>query len=151
MTGFRNDTEFRQAYSDLDEVSRRVVGAKFVKNVLPLCDDGRVNQAVTTALDPDASKEELLNAFKGAKAATIEARTRCGADCDWNDQAVHFVAKAAMALVAPEGQCKAEDPPWQVVMSSRMARNCALIAADDDSENPEKETQYKILAEHINS
>jgi len=151
MTSYNDDSEFRQTYNALDETNKRVVGAKFVENVLPLCDDRRVNQAITTALVPDASKEELLNAFKGAKAATIEARTRCGADCDWNEQAVHFVAKAAMALVAPEGQCKADDPPWQVVMSSRMARNCALIAADDDSENPEKETQYKLLAKHLKS
>jgi len=140
-----NDTEFREVLKQLDAAQKREIGALFVDSVRSLTTESRVNRAMQVAHDKNASAEELEDVFKEVKRAMIDSRTRCGADCDWDDQAVHFVARAATAVVAPEGQCKAADPMWQVVQSCRMARNCALIAKDDDSVNPEAETQYQII------
>jgi len=149
LTRVSNDTEFREALKKLTAEQIREVGALFVDNVMSLNNDKRVTRAVETAHDSNASENELTEVFKSVKKAMIESRTRCGADCDWDDQSVHFVARAATAVVAPEGQCKAKDPMWQVVQSCRMARNCALIAVDDDSENPEAESQYQIFNEFL--
>jgi hypothetical protein len=145
MSAIRKDSELKQALHQLDPVKRRDVCAGFVDSVMSLNTAKRVTHAIATAHDPDAGEDELLAAFKAARAATVESRTRCGADCNWDEQAAHFVARATAAAVAPEGHCKAPDPPWQVVMSCRMARNCALIEADDDSDNAENEVQYKIM------
>ena len=149
MSAISKDSELKQALHQLDPVRRRGVCAAFVDSVLALNTDKRVARAIATARDPDAGEDDLLTAFKAARAATVESRTRCGADCNWDEQAAHFVARATAAAVAPEGHCKAPDPPWQVVMSCRMARNCALIEADDDGDNAENEVQYKIMNDRL--
>ena len=146
-----NDTELRQALKQLNHRQLREIGADFVGSVLHLSDDKRVSHVLDVARNSDASDDELLSAYKSARVATVDSRTRCGADCNWDEQAAHFVARASAAMVAPEGVCKAADPPWQVVMSCRMARNCALIAADDDSINDEAENQYRIVNDSLNS
>ena len=146
-----NDTEFRQALKKLDLKQLREIGAGFVGSVLHLNKDQRVMHAVDIAKNSDASDDELLAAYKAARVATVDSRTRCGADCNWEEQAAHFVARASAAMVAPEGVCKAADPSWQVVMSCRMAQNCALIAADDDSSNDESENQYRIMNDYLAS
>ncbi len=151
MMTITNDTEFRQALKKLDIEQLREVGAAFVESVLHLNKDKRVARAVDVAKNRDASDDELLAAYKAARVATVDSRTRCGADCNWEEQAAHFVARASAAMVAPEGMCKAADPPWQVAMSCRMAQNCALIAADDDSINNESENQYRIMNDYLAS
>jgi hypothetical protein len=151
MTQISNDKDLRGKLKTLDAAQLRLVGAQFVRNVLEYCNDHRIVRALEVAGATDRSEEELEDAYKGARAATVESRTRCGADCNWDDQAAHFVARATAAVVAPKGKCKAPDPPWQVVMSCRMARNCALIAKDDESENAENETQYHILNDFMES
>lgn len=148
-TSIRDDADLRKILKKLSEDEKREIGALFVDNVIFLNNDNRVVRAIKTAHDKEATKEELEDVFKAVKRAMIDSRTRCGADCDWDDQAVHFVARAATAVVAPEGQCAAPDPLWQTVQSCRMARNCALIAKDDDSENPEATMQYEILGEYL--
>ncbi len=149
MMKISNDNEFRQALKKLNMEQLREIGAGFVENVLHLNNDKRVAHAVDVARNRDASDDELLAAYKAARVATVDSRTRCGADCNWDEQAAHFVARASAAMVAPEGVCKASDPPWQVVMSCRMARNCALIAADDDAVNDESENQYRIMNDYL--
>ena len=148
MSQISNDSQLRAALHELDAFRRRDVCARIVESVAAMNSDHRVGRALQTAHDPEATADELMAVFKAARAATVDSRTRCGADCNWRDQAAHFVARATAAAVAPEGQCKAADPPWQVVQSCRMARNCALIEADDDSVNTENETQYQILNDY---
>ena len=149
MSNISNDTEFRKALKKLDKQQLREIGAGFVQNVLHLNKDKRVARAVEVARNSDASGDELLAAYKSTRVATVDSRTRCGADCNWEEQAAHFVARASAAMVAPEGMCKAADPPWQVVMSCRMAQNCALIAADDDSINDESDNQHRIMNDYL--
>lgn len=151
MQTIENDKDLRAQLNSLDMVQLRQLGAQFVSSVLELNDDPRVIRAVELGKKQDVSDEELEAVYKSARAATVESRTRCGADCNWDEQAAHFVARATAAAVAPAGKCQAPDPPWQVVMSCRMARNCALIAKDDDSTNPETEMQYKIINEFLQS
>ncbi len=151
MSTINNDTEFRRALKQLDHGQLRETGADFVASVLHLSSDKRVSHVVDVARNSDASDDELLAAYKSARVVTVDSRTRCGADCNWEEQAAHFVARASAAMVAPEGVCKAADPAWQVVMSCRMAQNCALIAADDDSINDESNNQYRIMNDYLAS
>ena len=149
MSMIANDAQLRKALHALDPVQQREVCARLVENVAALNNDHRVEHALQVAHNPEAAAEELMSAFKAVRVATVDSRTRCGADCNWLEQAAHFFARATAAALAPEGQCKAADPVWQVVMSCRMARNCALIEADEDAVNAENEAQYGIVNDYL--
>ncbi|MEA3291321.1 MAG: hypothetical protein U9Q71_03295 [Pseudomonadota bacterium] len=152
MTSITNDLEFRQALDSLDVPQQRALGVEFVTSVLSLSDDPRVARALEVARRDDVSKEELADVFKAAKGASIDSHTRCGADGDWFSQAGYFVARAASAVAASEGQGKAGGPAWQAAMNSRMARTCESIDSGDESAaSDEGETQYRLLEQYLDS
>ncbi len=106
---------------------------------------------VDKALEENVSNDELSDAFKSLKRVMIDSNIRSGVGVngDWDDQASHFVTRAANAVVTPKSQRDTVDPLWQIVQSCRMARNCSLIASSDDSDNPEAEYQYKIVNDFL--
>ena len=150
MTQITNDTEFKKALNDLDTAQKRSVAAMFVEHVLPLSNDDRLKHVVKVASNSNASKDELSNALKSARAATFDSHARCGYEGNWTDQAGYFVARAAVAAVTPEAQSKAGGPAWQAAMSSRMAQTSMLIDCDDATPAG-SEWQYDILSNYLNS
>jgi hypothetical protein len=150
MTEVRNDTEFRQKLESLDHARQRQLAARFVESVLPFCSDERVGRVVKVAADSRASADELATALRTAKAAIIDSHARCGAECDWKDQAGYFVARAAAAAVSPEGQMTG-GPAWQAAMSSRMAATCRSIDSTEDHAGQARMQQYRILSEFLTS
>lgn len=148
MTDIRNDMEFRKNIESLDPVRQRTLAARFVESVLPFCSDERVGLVVRTAANPQASADDLAKALRSAKAAVIDSHARCGAECDWKDQAGYFVARAAVAAVSPGGQM-AGGPAWQAAMSSRMAATCRGIDGPEDNAGQVKMEQYLILSEFL--
>jgi hypothetical protein len=152
MSQITSDEEFRKALHDLDAIQQRVIAAKCVEHVLPLCSDERINRVVKVAVDENASQDELAAALKSAKAAAIESHTRCGSEGDWSEQAGYFVARAAVAAVTPQAQSKA-NPAWSAAMNSRMAQT-SIIINDESSEgktHSENEWQYDMLSKYLNS
>jgi hypothetical protein len=143
-----NDSEFKTALNNLSSAQQRVVAARFVENVLMLCHDGRVKNAVATAGYNEITDAELGTAFQFAKAASVDSYTQCGHECDWNKQAGHFVAEAALACVKP---ADGNNPAWDAAMHARMARTCASIAAGNGTRNGEDVEQYRILTEFLNA
>ena len=153
MSQITNDAEFKQALQGLDPVKQRAAAAIFIEHVLPLSSDKRLNNVIKVASDSDASDDELSDALKSAKAATLDSHTRCGSEGNWTEQAGYFVARAAIAAVTPEAQCKAGGPAWQAAMSCRMAQTSKLI--DDESgeasSHAENEWQYQALSDYLNA
>ncbi len=143
-----NDTEFRAALSRLTPAQQRMVAARFVENVLSLCEDPRVVAAVAAAKRPDLTEAELSVVFQAAKAASVETYTQCGREADWHSQAGHFVAEAALICVSPPDRTSAL--AWNAAMNARMARTCETIANGQGTENREAEHQYRILTEFLN-
>lgn len=148
MTDIRNDTEFRKNIKSLEPVRQRTLAARFVESVLPFCSDERIGRVVKVAANPQASSDELATALRAAKAAVIDSHARCGADCDWKDQAGYFVARAAVAAISPAGQM-AGGPAWQAAMSSRMAATCRGIDDPEDNAGQVRMEQYRILSEFL--
>jgi hypothetical protein len=144
-----NDSEFKAALSFLSGASRRLVAARFAENVLALGPDARVKNAIDSAKRTDITDAELGAAFQSAKEASVESFTRCGHECDWNDQAGHFVAEAGLACVQPVQP--GSNPAWDAAMQARMARTCETIATGLGTDNAEAAAQYRILAEFLNS
>lgn len=144
-----NDSDFKAALDELSRAGQRLVAARFVENVLPLCQDHKVKAAVNLAKRNDIIEEELASAQQSAKAASVDSYTQCGHECDWNKQAGHFVAEAALACVKPAEP--GGNAAWEAAMHARMARTCATIAAGNGTQNGEDEAQYRILQNFLNS
>lgn len=142
MSTINNEAEFKQALNTLSMEKQRAIAAEFVNSVLPLSTDHRVQQVLQTSADSGASAAELESARQTIRAAVIDSHTRCGAECDWNDQAAYFVARAAQSALD-------DNAAWQAAMSSRMARNSAMIASEDNSTNPEVAKQHDILNNYL--
>ena len=152
MSDIGNDTDFRHALEALNEVQQRQVAALFVQHVLPLSADKRLERVIKTALDSDATEEELAAALKSAHAATFDSHARCGAEGHWSDQAGYFVARAAVAATTPVAHARAGGPAWQAAMSARMAHTSMLIEdAPNQSAHTESEWQYQSLSDYQNA
>ena len=153
MSEMCNDTEFRKTLESLDPFQQREVAVMFVRHVMHLCDDPRLNRVITVAGDPDASDEELAAALKTAHAVTFDSHARCGAAGHWSEQAGYFVARAAVAAATPMAQARAGGPAWQAAMSARMAHTVNLI--DDVSNTQSAHTeclwQYETLAGYLSA
>ena len=151
MTTIRNDTEFRSLLDGLAPERQRAVGALFVENVLDLSSDPRVKQAVASAKNSEAGEDALNLARRSAKAAALEAHTRCGSDGEWTDQTGYFVARAAEACLDTDGRSTGKGPAWRAAMSARMARTCLAADSDEDSHDRESHAQYEILTRYLDA
>jgi hypothetical protein len=143
-----NDAEFKSALSALSTSRQRQLAARYTENVLPLCKDVRVVGAVSAAKRVDITDVELAALYQAAKSASVESYTQCGHETDWTAQAGHFVAKAAMACVAPAQP--SANLAWDAAMDARMARTCETIATGKGTENREADSQYRLLEQFMN-
>ncbi|MGB5180181.1 MAG: hypothetical protein WBP44_15805 [Gammaproteobacteria bacterium] len=150
MIDISNDDEFRRLVMEMDYSRQRALAARFLEHVLPLSDDERITRIAQIAAKTDASADELATAYHTARTATVELHNRCGAECNWMEQAGYFVARAALAAVSPEVQL-ADGPAWQTAMSSRMAMTCKSIELAEDAAGQEQQEQYRILSEFLES
>jgi hypothetical protein len=143
-----NDSDFKAALSKLSRAGQRLVAARFAENVLALSKDPRVKSAIGAAKRADITEDELAAASQSAKKASVDSFTQCGKECDWNSQAGHFVAQAAVACLkqAEPG----DSPAWNAAMHARMARTSESIATGRGTDNAESVAQYRILAEFLN-
>jgi hypothetical protein len=144
-----NDSEFKAALSYLSGAARRLAAARFAENVLSLGPNPRVKAAIDAAKRADITAAELAAAYQSARTASVESFTRCGSECNWNDQAGHFVAEAGVACVQPDKP--GANPAWDAAMQARMARTCKTIATGSGTDNAEAAEQYRILAEFLNA
>ena len=143
-----NDNDFKAALGNLSRAGQRLVAARFVESVLGLSQDARVKGAINAAKRTDITEDELVAAFQSANKASVDSFTQCGHECDWNKQAGHFVAQAALACLKPSGA--GGNAAWDVAMHARMARTCESIASGHGTGNVEAEAQYRILREFTN-
>jgi hypothetical protein len=151
MSTISNDKQFRDALNGLNPRQQRIVGALFVESVLGLSEDPRVARSLVAVKDMEPGGEALTLARRSAKAASLEAHTRCGADGEWTDQAGYFVARAAEACLEPEGRSQGKGAAWKAAMSARMARTCLAADSDEDAHDTESQAQYQILTSYLDA
>ncbi len=144
-----NDKDFKSALAGLAVAAQRQVAARFVQRVFPLSGDARIKAALDAAGRKGIADAELALAAQAANSARVESFTRCGRETDWNAQASHFVAKAAVACVKPAGT--GDNLAWEAAMQARLARTCQTVASGEGTENSEAEAQYRILEAFLNS
>jgi len=150
MTEITNDEDFKKAIAALSDADQRALAARFLESVLPLGTDARIARVAEVAARANASADELAGALHTARATAVDLHNRCGAECDWKEQAGYFVARAALAAVSGRDQLPG-GPAWQTAMSSRMAQTCRSIDAADDTSGRERQAQYRVLSEFLHS
>ena len=141
-----SDSEFKAALNDLSRAGQRLLAARFVEHVLDLSQDARLKAVVAAAKRSDITEDELAAALHSAQAARVDSYTQCGHECDWNSQAGHFVAQAALDCLKEQGNAA-----WDTAMHARMARTCKSVAGGDGTDNDEAEAQYRIVTEFMNA
>ena len=153
MIAIAKEADFKRELKSLSPNRQRQVAALFVKHVLPLSSDKRLDRVVKIAADPDATKEELSAALRSAMAVTFDSHAVCGAEGHWSDQAGYFVARAAAAAATALEHSRAGGPAWQAAMSARMAYTSMLIddATDQLSAHTECEWQWQALSDYLNA
>jgi hypothetical protein len=153
MIAIVNEADFKRELESLNPDRQRQVAALFVKHVLPLSSDKRLDRVVKTAADPDATKEELSAALRSAMAVTFDSHAVCGAEGHWSDQAGYFVARAAAAATTTPEHSRAGGPAWQAAMSARMAHTSMLIddVTEQHSAHTECEWQWQALSDYLNA
>jgi len=140
-----NEKDFKAKLGDLSLSQQRQIAARFVQRVFGLSNDVRVKAAMEVAMRPEISDAELTVVAAAANSARVESFTQCGKETDWNAQAGHFVAKAAVACVGAASPTLA----WDAAMQARMARTCETVATGEGTQNREAEEQYRILEDFL--
>jgi hypothetical protein len=160
MLKINSNEDFRKALESLPLQKQRLVGARFIANVLDLTNDKHIIQAQSIASKSDATAEELHEAYQEAHASYMHTNPDSTmAELDWAKQTEHFITKACMACLAPTyPEASTHDLAQRVSMYCQMARTCGSINHDGDypsftntEELAKKEVndQYRIAAEFL--
>ncbi len=151
MAVIQDENSFRESIESLPLERQRLLGARFVRNVVALNDDARLKQALECAERPGASEAELLAAYRTARGIEVESYTACGQNVDWSAMAAHYVASAVAACVAPAATMVAgiDNPAYKAAMSARMARSAEMLTHDRHGDCEEIGRQYTLLQEFL--
>jgi len=146
MTAIHTDAEFRAALSRLSVEQQRRVAKRFLDSVSELSGNPKLEQVLAVLESPEASDQDIADAFRLASAAARDSYTLCGREADWRRQASHFFAAASAGCLTPTGKDNGgEDLAWTAAMNARMARVCEKIADGEGYDNSEVGKQYEIL------
>ncbi len=160
MLKINSNANFRKALESLSLQQQRLVGARFIANVLDLTDDKHIIQAQSVAANSDATAEELHEAYQSAHASYMRTHPNSlMAELEWEKQTEHFITKACMACLAPTyPEASTHDLAQRVSMYCQMARTCGSINHDGDypsfnntEQMAKKEVndQYRIVSEFL--
>jgi hypothetical protein len=151
MATITDETSFKQALAALPLAKQRQLGAKFIRRVLELAPDHRLNADLACAAASDPSEAELLDAYRSAKSIAVETYAACGHEADWHTMAAHHVACGISAIVAPESTLVPgiDVPAYSAATSARMAILSKHVAEDKEYVCAENEEQYKIADEFL--
>jgi len=148
MTAITNDKQLHAMFETLDLEQQRLLAVQFVKNIIYLSSDPRIEKALGIVENADMNRDDLLSAYKQVKTIATKSYTDCGSETDWNEQAEHFVASAAMACLTPENLItEGKSLVWKTAMQARMAKNCEMIEKDTGEVDNEALKQYKLAEE----
>jgi hypothetical protein len=151
MSSIRSDHEMKSILDGLDDRQQRLVGGRFVEQVMDLCLDPRIQHSLHLALDPEVSPPQIKALQKTVAQAILDGHARCGAEGDWQEQSSYFVARALGACLSPRVRKEGKAPAWQAALSCRMARTSAAIDQDSDSPLLENTKQYDILSSYLDN
>lgn len=149
MKKIKDYESFQNVLSGLAVAEQRQIGARFVAHVLDLTDNPRLTDAQQTAMKPDLSAEELMDAYHVVHTIYVQTHPRSDlSEVDYTKQAVHFITEACLVCLSPTyPEAKLHRIAEKAAMYCRMARTCANILHDQD--RPDLEDTAKALQNEI--
>jgi len=160
MSKITTNESFMDALASLSLQQQRLVGARFIKNVLELTKDKHIIHAQSIAVTSDAKAEDLLDAYHSVHTSYVKTNPRSDMHAlDWTKQAEHFVAEACMTCLAPTyPEAATHHLAQRVSMYCLMARTCASInhegnfptfETSEEVTKAEMNEQYRIVNEFL--
>ncbi len=141
----RNDQDFKQLLSELSIAEQRKLAAQFIESVAQLNSESIIERALKTAKNDGSTDSDFEEIYKQIKSLAVKTYTACGGDVDWSSQAAHFVVTATKTCLTPQRHLDNKNNlAWNCAMQTRMARNCAMIEANNDIVDNEAQKQYVI-------
>ena len=136
MPTITNMQEFKAALESLSDEQQRVLGARFISEVLDLSDDVRLREILAVAKQAQASVEDLLDAYSRARSIAVDLSFHGELELiNFKKQAAQYVAKACVACLVPmPATVKQRFRAWNVAHYCREARMCADLAHEQDTE-----------------
>ena len=152
MTAITNDKQLHAKLETLDLEQQRLLAVQFVRNIIYLSSDSRIEKAIAVVEEPNLTMDDIFNAYKQVKTIATKSYTDCGSETDWKEQAEHFVASAAMACLTPESLiAKSKSLVWKTAMQARMAKNCEMIEKESAEVDNEAQKQYHLAEQFFTS
>jgi hypothetical protein len=153
MSTISNIKEFKAALDLLSDEQQRVLGARFIAEVLDLTDNKRLKESQAIAQQVQASAEDLLAAYSSAQSIAVDLSFHGVLELiNFKKQAEHYVAKACAACLFPmPASVKQRYRAWNVAHYCREARMCANLKHEEDTEilaTVEKELQKTIARQY---
>jgi len=74
MSTISNDGQMRDVIDTLDETRQRLLAAQFVKNVLPLSKDERLQRVIQMAANPNNTEDERGQGGRTGSPCTLRCR-----------------------------------------------------------------------------
>jgi ketopantoate reductase len=150
MSKITTNESFISALASLSLQEQRLVGARFIKNVLDLTEDKHIIHAQSIAATSGVTAEDLHEAYHTVHASYVKTNPRSDMlALVWEKQAEHFVAEACMACLAPAyPEAATHHLAQRVSMYCLMARTCASINHEGDY--PTFETSEEVVKKEVN-
>jgi hypothetical protein len=160
MATITNVKEFKAALESLSDEQQRVLGAKFIAEVLDLAENKQLKDIQALAANADASIDDLLSAYRQAQSIAVDLSYHGILEpIDFKKQAEHYVAKGCVACLFPlPASAKFRHRAWNVAHYCREARMCSNLKHEQDTDilaNVEKELhaainkQYRLTSEFL--
>jgi hypothetical protein len=153
MSTVSNMKEFKDALESLSDEQQRVLGARFIAEVLDLTENKRLKEIQALAQQVDTSAEDLLTAYSNAQSIAVDLAFHGVMEpINFKKQAEHYLAKACAACLFPmPTSVKQRYRAWNVAHYCREARMCANLKHEQDTEillTVEKELQKTIAKQY---
>ena len=136
MSTVANMKEFKAALESLSDDQQRILGARFIAEVLDLADNKRLHEIQSIAKQKQVSAEELLDAYSRARSIAVGLSFHGELELiNFKKQAAQYVAKGCVACLVPmPASVKQRFRAWNVAHYCREARMCADLAHEQDTE-----------------
>ena len=150
MSKITTNEAFIDALASLSLPQQRLVGARFIKNVLDLTKDKHIIHAQSIAATSDAKAEDLLDAYHSVHTSYVKTNPRSDMlALAWEKQAEHFIAEACMTCLAPSySEATTHHLAQRVSMYCLMARTCASI--NHEGNYPTFDTSEDVMKKEVN-
>jgi hypothetical protein len=150
MPRIEKNSDFISTLSALPLKQQHQLAKRFISDVMHLSNNPRLNQMVELLKKPECSLDDLKAAHAIAQSVYVESGPSSDiSEVDFNCQATHFIAQAALACSTPDDRTASiAHLAHKVANFCRMAQTCSSMGKGGDSPDfAQAEAEYKKIVQ----